>query len=69
MIALLTPEEVADKTNEVLKLTTKLGRESEVSEFDYEEIHMDYSKAVTDVIFIMREILGAEAISPRGAAS
>ena len=66
LIALLAPEYLVDKANEVLKFATELGRESEETGFDYAEIQVDYSEAVTDFIFLMRESLGTDALDRDG---
>lgn len=61
LIALLAPEELVDKANEVLKFATDIARESEDTRFEYAEIQVDYSEAVADFIFLVRESLGVDA--------
>ena len=63
LIAILAPEDLVVKASEVLRFATELGRESEETEFEYPEIQVDYSEAVADFIFMMRENLGTDALT------
>ena len=60
LIAMLAPEEIVDKANEIPQLASDLGRYSEDAEFDYSEIRTEYSETIADFIMLMREHLGAD---------
>jgi hypothetical protein len=60
LIAMLAPEEIVDKANEIPQLASDLGRYSEDADFDYSEIRTEFSETITDLIMLMREHLGAD---------
>jgi hypothetical protein len=63
LVALLAPDDIVNKAHEVLTFATELGLESEETAYEYSEIQIDYSEAVADFIFILREHLGAGALT------